>query len=49
MKKIFAKLVRVDKDKKGKPIPIYRLNRVTQAKGVEDVYNGKKKVPIIKL
>jgi hypothetical protein len=44
-----AKFVRMDKDKNGKPIPIYRITTVEKSKLMHEIETGKKTIKKVKM
>lgn len=47
--KRFAALTRVDKDKNGRPIPIYKISTVQKDKLTHEIETGKKQIKKVKL
>lgn len=45
----FVSLARVEKDKTGKSIPIYKITRVEKSKLTHDIDTGKREIKRVKL
>lgn len=47
--KKLVQLSRIDKDKNGRPIPIYKITRIEKSQLMHDVETGKKTISKVKL